>query len=187
MLSLLVFAAKASAQNQYLPPSRQAKEFSRLTAEADVSFAIPENFKEIPAQQGAELGLDYGITTPNHDIEIWFSVKSYRYLSRYYRSNPDSAYINLAKSQVNAFTADNDYFVRNLSSRILSLYKADEGKSYLINLNDDPETKHYRYALVIVLQKNHVGCITAVCFTNEKGPEFFKAIDKAKSCIKFKS
>ena len=61
------------------------------------------------------------------------------------------------------------------------------GKTYLLNLLDMPETKHYKYALLITLQKGHVGTIIAVCFANEKGAEFFKNINKASKCLKFKS
>ena len=50
-----------------------------------------------------------------------------------------------------------------------------------------PATKRYKYALLITLQKNHTGIILAVCFTNEKGPEFFKNLDRASSCMKFKA
>jgi hypothetical protein len=49
-----------------------------------------------------------------------------------------------------------------------------------------PITKHYKYALLITLQKAQTGTILAICFANEKGPEFFKNMGLAKNCIKFK-
>jgi hypothetical protein len=55
-----------------------------------------------------------------------------------------------------------------------------------LNLLDFPATKHYKYALLIALQRNHTGTIMAVCFTNDKGPEFFKNVDRASNCLKFK-
>ncbi|MEB0302593.1 hypothetical protein, partial [Mucilaginibacter sp. 5C4] len=88
--------------------------------------------------------------------------------------------------QAQAFTGDNNYLMRNIPPKYLAKYNGDAGRTYLLNLPDEQVTKHYKYALLLTLQKDHTGTILAVCFSNEKGPEFFKDIDKASSCIKFK-
>ena len=102
-------------------------------------------------------------------------------------ANPDSVYTAIGAAQSSAFTGLKKNAVIVIPPDVLSRYNADEGKSYMLTLLDMPVTRHYRYALLITLHKNHTGTITAVCFTNEKGPEFFKNINQADGCIKFKS
>jgi hypothetical protein len=182
---LLVYGYTAGAQTKYSQVDRQMKEFSRLVTEANINFTLPEGFKEVTPISNEDVSYDYGITLPGQEFEIWFEVKPYKVISKYY-ANADSAYINIGKEQVSVFSADNAYFARNLNDRILAQYNADEGKSYLVNLSDSPVTRHYKYALIITLQKDHTGTILAICLTNDKGPGFFKYIDKARNCIKFK-
>ncbi|WDF54576.1 hypothetical protein [Mucilaginibacter sp. KACC 22063] len=170
---------------RFVQVSKQSRDFNRTASDASVTFTLPEGFKETVPVNSEELTYDYAIALPDHSVEIWFAVKPYKSITRIY-TNPDSAYISLGKEQVSAFSADNAYFVRNLTDRILNQYNADVGKSYLLNLNDSPATKHYKYALIITLQKNKAGALMAVCLTNDKGPDFFKEIDKARNCIKFK-
>jgi hypothetical protein len=132
---------------------------------------------------------------PGKDFEIWFQVRSQKenWIS-YERSkdkpnavaNPDSTYASLGEAHAAAFTGESKYFIRNIPPEVLARYNADAGKSYLLTLLDLPATKRYKYALLITLQKDHTGIIMAVCFTNDKGPEFFKNIDKASNCLKFK-
>jgi hypothetical protein len=185
VVCLLIGGHAANAQNKYSQVDRQMKEFSRLVTEANITFTLPEGFKEVSPINNEDVSYDYGITMPGQEFEIWFEVKPYKQISKYY-ANADSAYINIGKEQVSVFSADNAYFARNLNDRILAQYNADEGKSYLVNLSDSPVTRHYKYALIITLQKDHIGTILAICLTNDKGPEFFKYIDKARTCIKFK-
>ncbi len=185
VVCLLVYGHEAHAQNKYPQAGKRMKEFSHLVTEANIVFTLPEGFKEIAPVNNEDVAYDYGITLPGQEFEIWFEVKPYKQTSKYF-ANADSAYINIAKEQVSVFSADNAYFTRNLTERILAQYNADEGKSYLVNLSDSPVTRHYKYALIITLQKDHTGTILAVCLTNGKGPEFFKYLDKARNCIKFK-
>lgn len=182
---LLVYSQQVHAQNKYSQVDRQLKDFGRLATEANIAFTLPEGFKEVSPISNEDVSYDYGITLPGQEFEIWFEVKPYKQISKYY-NNADSAYINIGKEQVSVFSADNAYFTRNLDDRILAQYNADAGKSFLVNLSDSPVTRHYKYALIITLQKDHTGTILAVCLTNDKGPEFFKYIDKARNCIKFR-
>jgi len=167
-------------------------EFNRLAAQADVTFLFPEGFSEIKAPNNEYFSFDYAIALPGKDFEIWFRVKSEKEnWAGYTRSknnqlaNPDSLYIATSRAEAVAFTGERKYFVRNIPPGICSRYNADAGKSYLLTLLDMPVTKHYKYALLITLHKNHIGSITAVCFTNDKGPEFFKNIRLAGDCLKF--
>ena len=201
---LLLFIASVIAHGQHSvpaiikhpPASRQLKAFYHLTAQANVTFTFPKGFKEIKAPDNEDFSFDYAIALPGKDFEIWFQVKSEKENWASYvhaqntpssqLANPDSLYIGIGAAQASAFTGDQRYFVRNIPPDVLARYNADAGKSYLLNLPDLAQTKHYKYALLITLQKNHTGTILAVCFTDEKGPEFFKNINKASNCIKFK-
>lgn len=186
MACVLFCSAVAMAQVKYLQGnSRQDKEFNKLLNEASVVFSLPEGFKEITPVSTDEQSFDYAVTTAGHELEIWFAVKPYKQISRNYNS-PDSAYAVIGKTAAENLSDDNFLFTRSLTSRVLSQYGADAGKSYLLNLSDSPVTRHYKYALIITLQKNHTGAILAVCLTNDKGPDFFRNIDKARNCIRFK-
>ena len=176
--------------------STQLKEFQQNTAKANVTFTFPAGFREIKAPNNEDFSFDYGMELPGKEFEIWFQVKSQKenYAS-YQRSlnnnssrqaNPDSLYLGYGNAHAVAFTGGRDFSIRNIPDRILARYNADAGKSYLLNLLDLQVTKHYKYALLITLQKDQTGTILAICFANEKGPEFFKNMDRASNCIKFK-
>lgn len=178
------------------PVSLQLKNFLQLSAAANVTFTFPKGFREIKAPDNEDVSFDYAMEIPGKEFEIWFQVKSQKenYLA-YQRTignqntaqaNPDSLYLGMGSAQATSFTGDKNYLMRDIPTRYRAKYNADAGKTYLLNLLDEPITKHYRYALLITLQKDHIGTILAVCFSNEKGPEFFKNIDRASSCIKFK-
>jgi hypothetical protein len=191
--------SKKPAVKQILKPvsiSAQLKNFQQLTAQANVNFISPKGFREIKAPDNEDLSFDYAMEIPGKEFEIWFQVKSQKenYAS-YQRSignksteqaNPDSLYLDMGSAQATAFTGDNEFLLRDIPAKYRAKYNADAGKTYLLNLQDLQVTKHYKYALLITLQKDHIGTILAVCFSNEKGPEFFKNIDKASTCIKFK-
>jgi hypothetical protein len=176
--------------------SAQLKNFQQLNAQANVTFNFPKGFREITAPDNEDLSFDYAMEMPGKEFEIWFQVKSQKenYAS-YLRSigdqstmqaNPDSLYLGMGTAHAIAFTGDRNFLTRSIPPKILARYNADAGKSYLLTLLDLPVTKHYKYALLITLQKDRTGTILAVCFANEKGPEFFKNMDKASTCIKFK-
>lgn len=184
-------------QVKHVLVSKQLSAFTRLAAQANVSFNFPNGFKEIPAPDNDYFSYDYAMTIPGKDFEIWLQVKSQKENWASYEkarnrpdgqqlTNPDSTYIPLAQAQCAAFAGDNPYSQRVIPPDILARYNADNGKSYLLTLRDMPTTKRYKYALLITLQKAHTGIIMAVCFTNERGPEFFKNMDKASNCLKFK-
>lgn len=171
--------------------SEQFKAFSQLLANANVTFTPPKGFREIPAVNNEDFSFDYALEIPGQEFEIWFQVKSLRenWLSferNHEQENPDSSYLKMGRALATTFTGEANNFVRAIPANVLARYKADAGKSYLLNLLDMPETKSYKYALLITLQRNHTGTITAICFTNEKDPEFFKNIDRASNCLKFK-
>jgi len=202
VLMLCIITATAQVKHKsraaVKPPaiSSQLAEFNHLTAQANIAFTFPKGFKEIKAPDDEYFSYDYAMQLPGKDFEIWFQVKpekedwaSYERVANNQNAqltNPDSVYNSTATAEAIAFTGDKSYFVRVIPADVLARYHADAGKSYLLTLLDLPATKHYKYALLITLQKNHTGNILAICFTNEKGPEFFKNIDKASNCLKFK-
>jgi hypothetical protein len=177
--------------------SPQLKEFYRAAADADVNFIFPRGFQEITAPDNEDFSFDYAMKLPGKEFEIWCLVKpekqnwaSYermRNTGNTQMPNPDSSYREMAAAQAISFTGEKNFSVVNLPPDILARYNASEGKSYLLTLLNLPVTKSYKYALLITLHKDHTGTIMAVCFTNDKGPEFFKNINLAGKCLKFKS
>jgi hypothetical protein len=176
--------------------SSQLKNFYQLTAEANVEFIYPPGFKEVPAINNENFSFDYAMVLPGYDFEIWFKVRSQkrdwadyqRYSTDTARriENPDSLYNKIGPAQAISFTGDKNYFTTIIPLDVLARYNANAGKTYLLNLLDMRETKHYKYALLITLQKDHIGTIVVVCFANDKGADFFKNIFKASKCLKFK-
>lgn len=176
--------------------SPQLKNFLAAAAQANVTFTVPPGFKEIKAPNNEDYSFDYAMTRPGEEFEIWIQVKSQKEnYAAYERSlnnkstrqaNPDSLYLAVGNAHAIALSNGADIKPRNLPQYIVERYNADAGKSYLISLPDEAATKHYKYALLVTLQKDHIGTILAVCFTNDKGPEFFKNMDEASNCVRFK-
>lgn len=177
--------------------SAQLRTFQEIAARGNAIFTFPKGFKEIPAPDDEDFSFDYAMSLPGKDFEIWFQVKSQKEnYAAYLRNigskelgqdNPDSLYQGMGTALAKGFAGDETgYFLRIIPQKYLARYHADAGRSYLLNLLDMPVTKHYKYGLLITLQKAHTGTIIAVCFTNDKGPEFFKNIDRASNCIRFK-
>jgi hypothetical protein len=193
-LKKVAITAKPAAKTVLL--SEQAKAFQQITAQADVYFKFPKGFRETKAPNNEDFSFDYGVELPGKEFEVWYQVRSQKEnFASYERSinnknnrlaNPDSTYISLGSAVASSLTGDHDFVARNIPAPYLVRYNADAGKSYLLNLQDMAITKRYKYALLITLQKDRTGSILAVAFTNEKGPEFFKNINRAGSSIRFK-
>jgi hypothetical protein len=172
---LLFFTGLAFAQTKV---SREYKSFSKITARTSVAFVLPEGFKELPAK--SDNNFDYGIGIPDHDFEIWLKVIPQN------ESDPDSLYIETGRNEAKTLAGSNPFYTRGMPDKVLADYNADAGKSYFMSLPDSPDTNHFKFALLITLQKNKKGTIMALCMTNDRGPDFFKNINRARNCIKFK-
>jgi len=189
-------APPASPAVKRHPSSKQLKDFFTLAAQANVTFVYPKGFKEIPAPDDEDFTFDYALELAGKGFELWLKVSSQKEeWFNYVRTqttkgpgmeNPDSVYIDIGKAMARTLSGDQPFYERNIPPEVLTQYHADAGKSYLITLLDLPDTKHYKYALLITLRKSHTGTILAVCLGNEKGPEFFKNINRASHCLKFK-
>jgi hypothetical protein len=188
---LVLLAVPVVAQVGHLATS-QPKTFTSELAQVDLNFTFPEGFKEVKAPNTENFPFDYALELPGSGFELWMRVNTQKENEKLlvdknvHVANPDSLYINLAQDQLTAFTSEKNYMRRNLPPYILERYNADAGSIYLVSINDSPITKHYKYAFLTVLQKNKTGTVLAVCLTNEKGPEFFKNMNKASNCLKFK-
>jgi WD40 repeat protein len=188
---LVVIIPCAMGQSKPVP-SQQLTGFINLLSNINATFLYPEDFKELKLLNNEKLPFQYGLKLPDADFEIWFQVNSVKADWQRYENdavkqltNPDSLYIKTATDEAKILGGTSDYLIRILSQSMLDRYNADEGRSYLITLMDLPTTKHYQYALLIVLHKNGYGNIIAVCLGNDKGPAFFKNISKLKDCFKF--
>jgi hypothetical protein len=180
------------AQGTHLDNSQQFKAFEKSVNKSGIAFTFPEGFKEIQAVNNREFKFNYAMALPEKDFEIWLRVNTVKenkelLSDNNLRINVDSAYSFIIKQQAAAFSNDNDWLTRPIPPYILGRYNADVGKTYLVNLKDSPITKHYKYALMIVLAKYNTGSVFAICLTNNKGPEFFKNMFAASNCLKFKS
>lgn len=187
----------AIAQTKAVTANNQRKDFYQLIKEANLDFKFPPGFREIRAVNNEDFSFDYAMDIPGKNFETWLQVKSQKQNWISYEkarnnkktelANPDSMYLDMAKATAIALTADNDYLIRNIPPDVLARYNADAGKSYLLNLLDLPVTRHYKYALIISLQKNHTGTLMAIYFTNDKDPDFYKYVSRAGHCLKFKA
>ncbi|GAB2973843.1 hypothetical protein GCM10027049_04990 [Mucilaginibacter puniceus] len=191
-VALLLSIAPVLAQvKQPATLTRDLKSFDKKLTKAKMTFIFPPGFKEVKATD--IYNFDYGIIASEGDFEIWFKVQSQKdSWTNYLKAkndnrivHPDSLYNEIGLAQAQAFKADKDPIIRPIPSYTLTRYNADLGKTYLVNLPDSPQTKHYKFAMVVVLQKNKVGNVLAVCFANELGPGFFKSLNQASSCLKF--
>jgi len=196
IVMLLCIAVPVFAQRKVALPTTQRKDFFALIKEANLDFTIPTGFREIKAVDNEDYSFDYAMEVPGKDFEMWLQVRSQKqnWISyerasgdkRTELANPDSMYIDMSKAMASSLSVDDNYLVRNMPPDVLARYNADAGKSYLINLNDSRLTKHYKYALIISLQKNHTGTLLAVYFTNDKDADFYRYVFRAGHCLKFK-
>ena len=193
-VALLFVIAPAFAQvKQPAVLTKDLKNFDKKLAKAKMTFIFPTGFKEVKALNTDIYNFDYGIIAPEGDCEIWFKVQSQKDSWTSYLKgkndnrvvHPDSLYNEIGAAQANAFKGERATLERVIPPMLLTRYNADLGKTYLINLPDAPQTKHYKFAMVVVMQKNKVGTALAICFANELGPGFFKNLNQASSCLKF--
>ena len=198
---LLPFAAPVLSQVKIKPPAKkpvaqtgslQLRDFTRQAALAGVQFSFPKEFKETISQDTL---FNYAMELPEHEFEIWFLVKSQKKDWQNYlitkndpikqTPNPDTAYIALGLAQTRSLAADTGWVSREISQDVLTRFNANAGKSYLLSLPDRPETKGYKYALLLAISKDHTGTIIAVCFTNDKNSEFFRNVNGISRYLRF--
>lgn len=194
--ALIVLAITVVYAQRKVTPVTDAPAFIKAAANAGLVYTYPDGFKEVKPVPYGDIRFNYALMLPDGEFEVWFKVTplkqpwfTYAHMADVDKqniTNPDSAYINTGKAIATALSSDSTYFERQIQQQTLDTYHADEGKSYLVSLSDSPEIQHYNYALVISLQKNHVGNLLAVCLSNDKGPEFFQKINRLKDCLKFR-
>jgi hypothetical protein len=199
IIAVLLFCSAMPVFAQTKPSALKTQNtvFYQLLNQSDLQFIYPAGFKEIPAVNDEDFSFDFAMELPAKGFECWFEVKSQKqnwisYQQNQYNkntrlANPDSMYMAMGKAYAIALTGDDNFMTRNMPPEVLTRYNADAGKSYLLNLLDLPDTKHYKYALLICLQKNHTGTLVAIYFTNQKDPEFYQEVYRASHSLRFKS
>ena len=193
LMALLFSISPVFAQVKQQPLTRELRNFSNKLTKANITFTYPAGFKEIAVPNTPEHAFDYGISSNEDDCEIWFQVRTQKdnwndYLKRGDRriTNPDSLYREIGQLQADAFKSDKPALARAIPAFTMKRYNADLGYTYLLtSLPDASITKRYKIAMVVVIQKNKVGTVLAVCFANELGPTFFSNLNKASSCLQF--
>lgn len=192
LVSLLVLLLALPAAAQIATANNaQATSFYNKLNKLNVSFIFPDGFKEIKAAKAGSFPFDYAMEIPGADFEIWIRLDTKKESEKIARkrnipADPDSLYSIMGQLEAAAFSDGNTHFTRQLPPYVLNRYSADAGRIYFLDIADSPITRHYKYALLTILQKTGIGTITGICFTNEKGPEFFKNMNKASNCMKFK-
>jgi len=195
VILLLMLAAPVTAQTNRSSAGTAASQLKNFTAsltQIDASFSFPDGFKEIKAPNTDSYQFDYAMVLPDAGFEIWFRVNTQKENEKLLADkniktgSPDSLFLSIARDQIESLTSEKAFSKRKLPHYILDRYNADAGCVYLVSIDDSPVTKHYKYAFVTVLQKNGSGTIMAIAFTNEKGPDFFKNMKLASTCLKFK-
>jgi hypothetical protein len=197
MVILLSRIVPAIAQNKHLPTNNGHKAFNQLLKESSLSFTFPQGFQEVKAVNNEDYSYDFAMQSADQDFEVWLQVKPGRqnwfsYLksghdNQHALANPDSTYVELSGADAMALSSDSSFLVRSMPPEVLARYNADIGKSYLINLTDRAITKHFKYALIVALQKRHTATLIAVYFTNEKDADFYRSVYKAAHCLRFTS
>ncbi len=189
----LVFAEFGHAQQ--VQPIAQLKTFNQTLAAANLQFLPPKDFKEIKALHTAHVDVDYAMELPNDNFQVWYLVKNLQQewpkfkasednIKRVTR-NPDSLYNSSSLIQATLLAGKDNFTSKNLPPSVLTIFNANEGKSYQLNLYDRPETNHFQYGLLICLQKNGVGYISMLFMSNDNGPDFYKKVNKAYYSVKF--
>jgi hypothetical protein len=194
---LLCCVVPAIAQNKRLPAKASHKAFNQLLKESDLSFTFPAGFHEIKAINNEYYSYDFAMESDDEDFEVWLQIKPGKQNWASYEkaandnqrqlANPDSVYDGLSRADAMALSVDSNILVRNMPPEVLARYNADIGKSYLINLADMEVTKHYKYALLVALQKRHTSTLVAVYFTNAKDADFYRDVYRAAHCLRFTS
>lgn len=189
-LILVNLIGRAQPQPNY----PQLKAFQQTLAGLNGQFNFPRDFREIKTARDADLDIDYAIELPNENFQVWFIAKNQQQRthpkvfeddSKSANYNPDSIYKSISTATAIALAGKNNYTFKALPAEMLALFHADEGQSYLLNLYDTPVTVHYKYGLLICLQRNGTGSISMVFLSNDNGPDFYKNVNRACYAIRF--
>ncbi|RYY27794.1 MAG: hypothetical protein EOP41_03595 [Sphingobacteriaceae bacterium] len=190
---LLVFGS--STYTQPAQTFSQFKTFQQTLTATGLSFTFPKDFKEIKALHEGMVDVDYAMELPDENFQVWYLVRNTqqpwpkRKISednlKRTAIQPDSLYNISAMAAARMLAGKNNYIAKNLSAEVLNTFHADKGKSYQLELLDQPETNHFQYGLLLSLQKNGVGFISMLFLSNDNGPDFYKKVNKAYYSVRF--
>ncbi len=193
LIFILLLSYKGYAQP--LPLTPQLKAFQSALNGINVQFSFPKDFKEIKALHSSHTSVDYAMELPNASFQVWYGVKNLQLIWPKFKAteddikrttnNPDSLYISSSLSAATILAGKDNFTSKNLPPEVLTVFNADKGKSYQLNLYDRPETGHYQYGLLLCLQKNGVGYVSMLFLSNENGPDFYKKVNKAYYSVRF--
>ena len=183
------------AQTKPAPEITQRKDFYLLLKEANLKFTFPSGFKETQAINNDYFSFDFALDDPKQNCEVWLSVRPQKQNWISYQkaqsdkktelANPDSMYVEVTKAYATELTGDKNFQARDMPADVLAEYNADGGKSYLLNLRDMAVIHHYKYALIVSIQKDHTGTLVAIFFTNYKDTDFYRDVNRVSHSFKF--
>lgn len=194
-LLFFIFIMSTVGYTQIVQTGTQLKNFQQTLSSTNLQFVFPKDFKEIKAAYDAELNVDYAMELPNAKFQLWLMVKNIQQEQAKIKAsednpkralnNADSLYSSASLLAANKLAGKGNYTYKNLPQDVLDWFRADEGRSYQLNLYDRQETSHYKNGLLLSLQKNGRGCILMLFLGNEDGPDFYKKVNKAYYSVRF--
>jgi len=178
---------------QVAPADDQRKDFNLLLKDSNLKFTFPSGFKEIKALNNEYFSFDFALEDANCEVwmmvrsqkQNWISYEKARQDKKTELANPDSMYVDVTKAYATELTDDKNFAGRDFPADVLAEYNADGGKSYLLNLRDMQVFHHYKYALIVSLQKDHTGTLIAIFFTNYKDADFYRDVNRVSHSFKF--
>jgi hypothetical protein len=201
LLFILFFAiffycsAHCFAQTKPLRVNSQRKDFYLLLKDANLKFTFPSGFTEIKAINNDYFSFDFALEDPKQGCEVWLTVRPQKQNWISYEkaqsdkktelANPDSMYVDVTKAYATELTGSKNFLARDMPADVLAEYNADGGKSYLLNLRDMAVLHHYKYALIVSMQKDHTGTLIAIFFTNYKDTDFYRDVNRVSHSFKF--
>jgi hypothetical protein len=176
--------------------SAERQAFMQALTRTNISFTYPPDFNEIKVPNDENLSFDYGLKLRDKEFEVWYIVNNLKGDWASYEDSkndpervqeiPDSLYRKICRAHAIGLSGGDYTTVDMPDNDLRKQFNADVGKAYALNLYDSPITKHYKYALLLMVQKNKKANVLMLFLSNDNGPEFYNNVNKAYNSIRFR-